>query len=64
MKTWTDVIGQEKEKPYFERIRLIGEVEDPYAREKGTRIYLLENAKVDVNKILAQDIHDKKTGKD
>lgn len=56
--------GREKEKPYFERIRLIGEVEDPYAREKGTRIYLLENAKVDVNKILAQDIHDKKTGKD
>lgn len=56
--------GREKEKPYFERIRLIGEVEDPYAREKGTRIYLLENATVDVNKILAQDIHDKKTGKD
>ncbi len=56
--------GREKEKPYFERIRLIGKIEDPYAREKGTRIYLLENAKVDVNKILAQDISDRKNGKD
>ncbi len=54
--------GREKEKPYFERIRFIGEIEDPYAREKGTRIYLLENAKVDVNKILAQDISDRKNG--
>ena len=52
--------GREKEKPYFERIRLIGEVQDPYAREKGTRIYLLENAKVDVNKILAQKISKQK----
>lgn len=56
--------GREREKPFFNRIRLIGEIEDPYAREKGTRIYLLENAKVDVNKILAQDISDQKHGKD
>lgn len=56
--------GREREKPFFERIRLIGEVEDPYAREKGTRIYLLENAKVDVNKILAQDISDRTNGMD
>jgi hypothetical protein len=54
--------GREREKPYFRQIRFIGEIEDSYAREKGTRIYLLENAKVDVNKILAQDIRDRKNG--
>lgn len=56
--------GREKEKPFFERIRLIGEVQDPYAREKGTRVYLLENAKVDVNKILAQEISERKNEKE
>jgi hypothetical protein len=56
--------GREREKPFFETIRLIGEIKDPYAIEKGSRVYLLENAKVDINKILAQEISDRKHGKD
>jgi len=43
--------GQEIEKssPYFESVVKFGEITNPYAREKGTTIYLMKKAKVDVN---------------
>ncbi|MGZ5253073.1 MAG: glycosyltransferase family 39 protein [Flavitalea sp.] len=44
----------------FESIELIGEITNPFAREKGTKIYLLKKAKVDVNAIIRQDIIDRK----
>ena len=54
--------SREREKPFFKRIRLIGEIENRFAREKGTRVYLLEGARVDINKILALDIRERKHG--
>ncbi|WP_373331418.1 glycosyltransferase family 39 protein [Salmonirosea aquatica] len=56
--------GREREKPFFEKIRYIGKIEDQFAREKGTSIYLLENARVDINKILRQEIRERKHGND
>lgn len=40
----------------FANWRLIGEITNPYARERGTKVFLLENAKVSVNDILRKEI--------
>ncbi|HEV7378957.1 MAG TPA: glycosyltransferase family 39 protein [Dyadobacter sp.] len=45
-----------KEKPLFRTIRRAGKIESKYAREVGTSIYTLENAKVSINDILKSDI--------
>jgi hypothetical protein len=47
---------RKKEQPYFQTIKCIGEVANPYAREKGTRIFVLKNANIDVNKVLEKEI--------
>ncbi len=44
------------ERDLFQRIELTGEVTNPYAREKGTKIYLLQGAVKDINAILLDDI--------
>ncbi|MCF2494399.1 ArnT family glycosyltransferase [Dyadobacter chenhuakuii] len=49
-----------KEKPLFRTIRRIGKVENPYAREHGTSIYVLLDAKVSINDILKSDIEENK----
>lgn len=41
-----------EEKDLFEEIYPSGTVLNPYAREKGTRIYILKNAKKNINKII------------
>jgi len=52
-----------KEKPYFESIERIGKITNPYAREKGTSIYVLKNAKVNINEILRKEIAERTSGK-
>lgn len=47
---------RKKEQPLFKKIILTGEIENQYARERGTRIYMLLDAKVSINKILENDI--------
>lgn len=47
------------ERPLFERIELIGYIQNKMAREYGTKVYLLENAKVDVNKRLRSELKEK-----
>jgi len=47
-----------KEQPLFENVSLIGEIENKYAREAGTRVYLLQGAKQSVNEILRDEIND------
>ena len=42
--------------PYFESVSRFGEITNEFAREKGTSIFLLKNATVDVNKALAKEI--------
>jgi hypothetical protein len=39
---------------------LAGEIKNPYAREQGTKIYLLQGAKVNINEILAREIKKRK----
>jgi hypothetical protein len=52
--------AREKEKPLFRTISVAGEIENPFARERGTRIYLLEHARVSINDILRSDIAERK----
>ncbi|SER75096.1 ArnT family glycosyltransferase [Pedobacter rhizosphaerae] len=49
---------RKKERPFFEKITKIGEVTNPYAREKGASVFLLENAKIDINSRIEQEIQE------
>jgi len=49
-----------KEKELFESVECKGEITNPYAREKGTRIFLLKGAKADINQILRDEITERK----
>ncbi|MGE5428243.1 MAG: glycosyltransferase family 39 protein [Methylococcaceae bacterium] len=53
--------GQEMEKtaPFFESAVKIGEITNPYAREKGTTIYLFRNVKIDANERLRKEREDR-----
>ncbi len=53
-------INREKEMPLFEKITLIGEIKNNYAREYGTKVFLLEGAKQSINDILMEEILEKK----
>jgi hypothetical protein len=55
-----DDIAREKEKPLFETVILADSLTNLYAREFGTRIFVLKNAKQDINKILEGDIAEEK----
>lgn len=46
--------------PYFESVSKFGEIANEFAREKGTGIFLLKNANIDVNKALAKEIAEHK----
>ena len=54
--------NREDEKPIFERVYRVGGIENPYARELGTKIYVLEGAKVPIAPILREDIAKEKRG--
>ncbi len=44
------------EKKMFEKVYLFGRIENEFAREKGTSIYVFENARINVNAIIQKDI--------
>jgi hypothetical protein len=50
----------EKISPYFQSVFLVASIENPYAREFGTKIYLFLNAKIDINNMIRQKIHEEK----
>lgn len=52
--------SREREREFFESVSMVGEISNEFAREKGTRVYLLENAKVSVNDILEEEISKRK----
>ena len=54
--------GRELEKPWFDTIRLVGENVNPYSREIGTKIYLLQGAKTDINAIVEEELRKRKNG--
>jgi hypothetical protein len=62
-ETSDDDPERNKEKPYFESIERTGQINNPYAREKGTSIYVLKNAKVSINEILKKEIAERKSRK-
>ena len=49
-----------KEKPLFDTVLLVGKNDNPYSREQGTKIFLLQGAKTGINKILAKEIEKRK----
>ena len=55
--------NRENEKPLFKKITIVGEVKNENAREKGTRVYLLTGAKQSINKILREEILEKKSNR-
>jgi hypothetical protein len=51
-----------RERPWFQSVELVGAIENPYAREKGTKVYLLKGAKRSISKILEEEIKKRKRG--
>lgn len=49
-----------RERAFFGSVRKAGKVTNEFAREKGTSIYVLENAKIDVNALLESEIENEK----
>ena len=60
-----DADGQDednaKEKLLFQTVTLVGKIENPYAREQGTSIYLLQGAKTSINNLLRAEIEKKRS---
>lgn len=52
--------NREKEKPLFETILRFGKINNRFAREYGASIYVLKNAKIDINKLLQKEIEERK----
>ncbi|HPE75757.1 MAG TPA: glycosyltransferase family 39 protein [Draconibacterium sp.] len=52
--------NREREKAFFDSVELIGEISNEFAREKGTKVYLLKGAKISVNDILREEIRKNK----
>ena len=59
---WDEDPERTRERDFFKSVELIGEIANPYAREKGARVYLLKNAKVSVNEILREEIEKRMPG--
>jgi hypothetical protein len=53
-------VNREKEMSLFEKITLVGEIKNKYAREHGTKVYLLKGSKQSINEILKEEILEKK----
>lgn len=48
--------GRTRERPWFEKVFITGKITNPFAREYGTTIYVLQNARIDINEIINQEI--------
>lgn len=55
--------NREKEMPLFKSISLVGEIKNIYAREHGTRVYLLKGAKQSINEIFQEEIQERKNNR-
>ncbi len=51
---------REKEKPFFDTVLLVGKNNNSFSREQGTKIFLLQGARTDINKIIAKEIEEHK----
>lgn len=55
--------NREKEIPLFDSVFYIGKIENKYARENGTKVYLLKGAKQSINDILKKEIDERKNNR-
>lgn len=55
--------NREKEMPYFDEITLAGEIKNKYAREYGTKVYLLKGSNISINQVLKQEIEERKNNR-
>ena len=53
-----------RERQFFKTVMLTGTIENIYAREHGTNIYLLKDATTSINTILEQEIRNRKSRKE
>lgn len=51
---------RKKERPFFEKITKIGAITNPYSREFGASVFLLEGAKINVNQRIQAEIEEEK----
>ena len=59
---WDEDPERTRERDLVDSVQQIGEITHPYAREKGTKVYLLKGAKVSVNDILREEIEKRIAG--
>lgn len=45
--------------PYFESSSIMDSITNKYAREFGTTIFIFEGSKVDINKRIQEELHEK-----
>jgi hypothetical protein len=55
--------NREKEMPYFDEINVTGEIKNKYAREYGTKVYLMKSPNISINQVLKQEIEDRKNSR-
>lgn len=51
---------RKKQKEQFDIVEKSGEITDSFAREFGTAIYILKNARIDINELLKKEIEEEK----
>jgi len=58
MITWAEDEDpqRKRERPFFKKITKIGEVKNPYAREFGASVFLMEGANINLNSIIESEI--------
>ena len=57
---WDQDSARTRERPLFASVMLKGSIENKYAREYGTNIYVLLNAKTSISSILHKEIEERK----
>ncbi|MGV3528158.1 MAG: glycosyltransferase family 39 protein [Flavisolibacter sp.] len=51
-----DDAGRQREKPFFTTVRKAGTLTNPFSREKHATVFLLQDARIDLNKFLKKEI--------
>lgn len=59
--TWDTDTARKRERQFFETVELTGKIENRYAREYGSAIYLLLNANTSISAILHREIAEEKS---
>lgn len=58
--TWDKDTGRRREKIFFDKVEMVGMIRNNLAREYETKVFLLEGPKIDVNRLLREEIVSRK----